>query len=60
MGDTIAIENYQQLRFLVEEEEKNTTLVRELAGGNQLVRSLPELDHDVHELQGLYSLAQLL
>ncbi len=60
VGDTIAIENYQQLRFLVEEEEKNTTLVRELAGGNQLVRSLPELDHDVHELQGLYSLAQLL
>ena len=59
-ADPSLVENYQHLRILVEEEEKNTTLVQELAGGKQLVRSLPELSHDVHDLKSLYELAQML
>lgn len=54
---------YRQLRFLVEEEEKNLTLLKELAGkgsSSPSVTSVPELDEDVHDLKGLLALAELL
>lgn len=53
-------ENYRRLRFLVEEEEKNLRLLRELAGDKTPVLSAPELEEDVHDLPGLLSLAEIL
>lgn len=52
-------ENYQQLRFLVQEEEKNLTLLKELAGKrNQLIWKIPEQDEDVHDLLLLHKISQ--
>jgi anion-transporting ArsA/GET3 family ATPase len=53
-------ENYRRLRFLVEEEEKNLRLLKELAGHSRGVISVPELEEDVHELSSLLALAELL
>ncbi len=53
-------ENYQRLRALVEEEEKNLKKLQELAGKNRPIVTLPELEEDVHDLPGLLSMAELL
>lgn len=53
-------QNYERLRFLVEEEEKNLKLLKELSGRDRPVTTVPELDEDVHDLKGLLSLADLL
>lgn len=53
-------ENYRRLRFVVEEEEKNLKLVRELAGSRCPVIRVPELDKDVHDLPSLLQLAEHL
>ncbi len=55
-----AQENYRRLRFLVEEEEKNLRLLKELAGGERSVITAPELEEDVHDLPGLLALAEIL
>jgi len=55
-----ASENYRRLRFLVLEEEKNLRLLRDLAGTNKPVISVPELDEDVHSLSTLLALAEVL
>lgn len=52
-------ENYQNLRFLVEEEEKNLTLLKSIAG-NQIVITIPEMDEDVHDLPSLHALSEFL
>lgn len=52
-------ENYKRLRFLVEEEEKNLRLLKELAGRDRLVITAPELEEDVHDLPGLLELAKI-
>jgi hypothetical protein len=52
-------ENYRRLRYLVEEEEKNLTLLKELSGSRNVLR-VPELEEDVHDLRGLLSLAEIL
>jgi hypothetical protein len=51
-------ENYRRLRFLVEEEEKNLRLLKELAGRERPVIIVPELEEDVHDLPGLLALAE--
>ncbi len=53
-------ENYRRLRFLVEEEEKNLKLLKELAGRELPVITIPELEEDVHDLPGLLTLAEIL
>lgn len=53
-------ENYRRLRFLVEEEEKNLRLLKELAGAKRLVFTAPELEEDVHDLPSLLALAEIL
>jgi len=53
-------ENYRRLRFLVEEEEKNLKLLKELAGTDRPVITAPELEEDVHDLPGLLALAEIL
>lgn len=50
--------NYENLRFLVEEEEKNTTLLEKISGTKRLVFSIPEWKEDIHDIHGLYALAQ--
>lgn len=55
-----AAENYQRLRFLVEDEEKNLKLLKELAGRDRPVVTVPELEEDVHDLSSLLSLAEIL
>jgi anion-transporting ArsA/GET3 family ATPase len=52
-------ENYRRLRYLVEEEEKNLKLLKELARDRAVLR-VPELEEDVHDLPGLLALADLL
>jgi anion-transporting ArsA/GET3 family ATPase len=52
-------ENYRRLRFLVEEEEKNLTLLKELSGDRPVLR-VPEQEEDVHDLHGLLALAEIL
>jgi anion-transporting ArsA/GET3 family ATPase len=51
-------ENYQNLRFLVEEEEKNFTLLKKMAGKKQILLAMPELDEDIHDLPSLHQLSQ--
>jgi anion-transporting ArsA/GET3 family ATPase len=53
-------EIYRRFRFLVKEEEKNLKLVEQLAGRNQLVLQVPELEKDVHDLPSLFRLAEHL
>ncbi|MGZ3702702.1 MAG: ArsA family ATPase [Bdellovibrionota bacterium] len=52
-------ENYRRLRFLVEEEEKNLRLLKELASSRPVLTA-PELEEDVHDLPGLLALAEIL
>jgi len=52
------LENYQNLRFLVEEEEKNTKLLEKLAGTKYQTFSIAEWKEDIHDIHGLYALAQ--
>jgi anion-transporting ArsA/GET3 family ATPase len=52
------LENYQNLRFLVEEEEKNFTLLKKMTGKNQLLLAMPELEKDIHDLPALYELTK--
>jgi anion-transporting ArsA/GET3 family ATPase len=52
-------ENYRRLRFLVEEEEKNLRLLKELARSRPVLTA-PELEEDVHDLRGLLALAEIL
>lgn len=52
------VENYQNLRFLVEEEEKNFTLLKKMTGKNQLLLAMPELEKDIHDLPALYELTK--
>jgi anion-transporting ArsA/GET3 family ATPase len=53
-------DNYRRIRFLVEEEEKNLRLLKDLAGRGESspVLSVPELEEDVHDLSGLLALAK--
>ncbi|MGZ3693139.1 MAG: ArsA family ATPase [Bdellovibrionota bacterium] len=53
-------ENYRNLRFVVEEEEKNLKLVKELAGKLCPVIRVPELEKDIHDLPSLLQLAEYL
>jgi anion-transporting ArsA/GET3 family ATPase len=53
-------ENYRRLRFLVEEEQKHLTLLKELAGPEQVILTVPELDNDVHDLPSLFQLSRYL
>lgn len=53
-------ENFRHLRFVVEEEEKNLKLVKELAGGRCPVIRVPEQEEDVHDLPSLVALADYL
>ena len=57
--ETVA-ENYRHLRFVVEEEEKNLKLVKELAGKRCPVIRIPEQEEDVHDLPSLLTLASYL
>ena len=52
------LENYQQIRFLVEDEEKNTKLVEKLAGKRCEIFSVPEWKEDIHDIHGLYELSK--
>lgn len=52
-------ENYQNLRFLVEEEQKNLKLLKSMSG-KQIIVSIPELDEDVHDLPSLQALSEFL
>lgn len=56
----VMAENYRRLRFVVEEEEKNLKLVKELAGKTCPVLRVPELEKDVHDLPSLLQLARYL
>lgn len=56
--DAELLENYQNLRFLVEEEEKNFTLLKKMAGKNHLLLAVPELEKDIHDLPALYELTK--
>ncbi|MCO5143067.1 MAG: AAA family ATPase [Oligoflexia bacterium] len=51
-------ENYKNIRFLVEEEEKNFKLLQELANTKQLTLSVPELETDIHDLPSLMELSE--
>jgi anion-transporting ArsA/GET3 family ATPase len=51
-------ENYRRLRFLVEEEEKNLRLLKEMAGKSHPLLTIPELEEDIHDLPSLLQLAQ--
>jgi anion-transporting ArsA/GET3 family ATPase len=53
-------ENYRHLRFVVEEEEKNLKIVKDLAGKTCPVIRVPELEEDIHDLPSLLQLAQYL
>jgi anion-transporting ArsA/GET3 family ATPase len=53
-------ENYRNLRFLVEEEEKNLTLLKEMAGNRQALLTVPELEEDVHDIPSLFTLCPYL
>lgn len=53
-------ENYRNLRFLVEEEEKNFRLLKEMAGRERSLISVPEMEEDVHDLPSLLSLSEFL
>jgi len=53
-------ENYRRIRFLVEEEEKNLKLLKELAGRERPLIRVPELEEDVHDLSSLLALAEYL
>lgn len=52
-------QNYDRLRFLVKEEEKNLKLLKELKAGkaNLVAYSVPELEADVHDLPSLLALS---
>ncbi len=52
--------NYRNLRFLVEEEEKNFKLWKEMAGKDRSLVCVPEMEEDVHDLPSLLSLSQHL
>ena len=56
-GPEIARENYQNLKFLVEEEEKNSTILKEMAK-NRALFTIPELENDIHDLPSLYALSR--
>lgn len=53
-------QNYRRLRFLVEDEEKNLTLLKELAGRGRGILTVPELETDVHDLASLHQLSRHL
>jgi len=53
-------ENYRLLRFLVEAEEKNFRLLKEMAGRDKPLVTVPELEEDVHDLRSLFSLSEHL
>lgn len=53
-------ENYHRLRLLVEEERKNLKLLKELAGSERAVFTVPELEEDVHNIHGLLQMAEIL
>ena len=48
---------YQNIRLLVKEEEKNLTLLKELAGNKTSVWIVPEMESDVHDLKALQKLS---
>lgn len=52
--------NYRNFRFLVEEEEKNFKLLKQMAGAKQQLISIPELEEDVHDLSSLLALSEYL
>jgi anion-transporting ArsA/GET3 family ATPase len=51
-------DNYQNIRYLVEEEEKNFAALNGLAGGSAVCFPVPELRSDIHDLKGLHQVSQ--
>ncbi len=51
-------DNYRNIRYLLEEEEKNFTALNKLAGGSAVCFPVPEMREDIHDLKGLHQVSQ--